>query len=109
MQKYKRKGMPNAAVIQAVQIGQDTIAEACMLTHGRVVVEIDPETKERTVGINVAAIDGVKRASTGDYVIRDAGGALHVRKRGDFESKYDRYEEELPRSTEPKGLKPRRF
>lgn len=107
MQKYRRKGMPDAAIIQAVQVGQDTIAEASMLTHGHVVVEIHPETNERTVGLNVATVDGVQRASTNDFVIRDAAGALHVRGQVEFNLKYERVEEEVPRSTQPKGLKPR--
>lgn len=88
---YQRKGMPDAALIMAVQINQESITEATMLTHGHVAVEVDPETNERSVGLNVAAIDGVKRASTGDYVIRDAAGALHVRKAEAFEEKYAEY------------------
>ena len=97
MQQYRKKGMPGAAPVQAVQIAQDTIAEASMLTHGHVVVEIHPETDERTVGINVATVHGVKRASTGDFVIRDAAGGLHVMGQVEFLFTFDRVEEELPR------------
>lgn len=59
-----------AEVKQAFPVSEDffkaaDIAEWC---DGKLVEEIDPETGEKTPGINVQTLRGVKRASIGDWI-----------------------------------------
>lgn len=67
-------------VAHAYHVTED-FDEARNIAHicaGRVVEEIDPLTGEKTPGINVETLRGVKRASNTDYIIENVYGEYEV-------------------------------
>src|SRR5690349_3416054 len=88
---YRRRPSPDNIAVDAVQLTADNVDEVASWCSGHKVIEHDALDHEKTfVGINVPTCEGVVRASEGDYIIKDVMFEFHVRRPGDFESKYER-------------------
>lgn len=74
--------------VEAIQITPDSVHRAALWCGGRETEEIDDETGERTVGLNVPTLEGVDRASHGWYVVKDVNGEFKVKSPGQFEREY---------------------
>jgi hypothetical protein len=83
-EKYTSK----VRTIDALQLtpeNADSIAEWC---GGGIVVEKGLNGKD-LVGVNIPTLQGVTRASEGDYVIRNASGTFQTMSRFAFESEFE--------------------
>ena len=60
-----------AEVHEARQVTEDFVVaiDIAKWCQGKLVEEINPETGDKTPGINVGTMFGVKRASVGDYIV----------------------------------------
>lgn len=74
--------------VEAFQLTPENHSMLAIWCGGREREEIDPETGDRTVAINVPAIDGPVRASEGDYIIKDARGRFTRMSEKAFEAEY---------------------
>jgi hypothetical protein len=84
---YKTQG---DVLVMAMQVTEATIQQAELFTSGHRVVEIDALDPTLTyIGINVPTSDGVKRASEGDYLVKELGGQVTVVRKNVFERYYD--------------------
>lgn len=111
MKFYRNNKVWSAPPVSALQVAQDTIAEIAVWSHGQVVKELisgeDPKKAESwMVGINVSTVDGMARASEGDFVFRDMAGGLHVIDEFVFNGFFTEVVVSKPDTT-PRGLKPR--
>jgi len=77
--------------VTAIQVTPESIERAVTFSGGREIEEIDPQdSKKRFVGVNFPTLSGVKRASQGDYIVRDhVTGELSVMAKREFERKYE--------------------
>ena len=89
MPKFRRKGF--AVEIEAVQLTADNADEVSKWSgNSPIVVEHDALDHSKTQpGLNVGTFDGNRRASVGDFIVKDLLGEFHVRQQGDFLSKYE--------------------
>ena len=62
--------------MRAWQVTKDNVDYLQKVTNGRIVEEIDPETGEKTVGLNFPEPDGVARVSEGDFLVRTRTGTF---------------------------------
>lgn len=91
MDRYKKRGIPDAAVVEAVELTQANVKEVAALVSGHEVTEIDAlDSSKKYVGLNFEGFDGMTRASEGDYIIRDAVGDFHVRWATVFHNKFEK-------------------
>lgn len=75
--------------VTAIQVRPDTVERALAFCGGVQIEEIDPQdSKKRFVGINFPTLAGVKRATQGDYIVRDMQGGFDVMTSYEFEHKY---------------------
>lgn len=98
MKKYRDTNPAFDYTVEAAQVSQSTAAELSRLGDNGVAVEIDPETRKRTVGVNVPTRAGMERASEadGDWVIRNSKGELFVMGDETFQQHYVEVDEEAP-------------
>lgn len=91
MKKYRDKNPAFDYQVEAAQVNQSTAAELARFGDNGVAVEIDPETKKRTVGVNIPTQLGMERASEaeGDWVIRNSKGMLFVMGDETFKQHYE--------------------
>ena len=76
--------------VEAIQLSVETAERAAVWTGGRIVEEIDPiNSTKRFVALNIPTLEGVQRASDGDYVVRSLGGEFSVMRAREFERKYE--------------------
>jgi len=76
--------------IEAAQLSVDTAERISVWSGGRIVEEIDPvNSTKRFVAMNIPTLEGVKRASEGDYVVRSLSGEFDVMRAREFERKYE--------------------
>jgi hypothetical protein len=62
------------SLFEAVKLTPETVRDVVLWSGGVEVEEIDPiDSSKKFVGINIPTIDGVKRASQGDYVCKQEG------------------------------------
>lgn len=84
--EYRKKPV----VIQAIQLGKANAEEIAEWCGGQVVEEINPHDEtERFVGINIPTLEGVMRASEGDYVIKGVKGEFYPCKPHIFAETYE--------------------
>lgn len=75
--------------IEAIEITPDKVQKAALWTGGVEVVEIHPLDKTiKFVALNFMTPDGIKRASEGHYVVKDALGNFSSMGPNEFHSKY---------------------
>lgn len=80
----------NGTLVMAIQVTPETITQAELFSSGQQVLEIDPLDSSITyVGINVPTLDGVKRASEGDYIVKELGGQISVVRKHVFQRCYE--------------------
>lgn len=106
MKKYKDTNPAFDYQIEAAQVSQSTAAELSRFGDNGVAVEIDPETKKRTVGVNIPTSMGMERASEadGDWVIRNSKGELFVMSDATFKQHYltvEDYERDMAEIEKP--------
>ena len=78
-------------VIQAEKLSKDNAEELARWCGGRVVEEQDALDRSTTyVGVNIPTLEGVMRASEGDYIVKGVEGEFYPCKPGIFESTYDK-------------------
>lgn len=71
--------------VHAEQVTPATVQEIEQWCGGRQVLEIDPlDNSRKFVALNVPTMEGVKRASEGEYVIRAQDGRFGVMSEQDF-------------------------
>lgn len=98
MKLYKDNNPAFDYQVEAVKVTQDTVAEISQMAGNGIVVEIDPETRERTVGVNIPTREGMTRASEADdhWVIRNKFGEFFVMGDGTFQAHYVEADVEAP-------------
>lgn len=75
-------------VVEVIPENRDEIERFC---GGIIITEHDPEDHTKTyIGVNVPTLEGVIRASEGDFIVRSEAGRYSVEKREDFLAQYDR-------------------
>lgn len=76
--------------VEAIQLLPETVETAAMWSGGMVVTEYDAINRsQKFVAMNIPTITGVKRASEGDYIVKDAAGAITVCHKNAFEAQYE--------------------
>lgn len=76
--------------VEAIQLRPDTVKKAAVWCGGIEVEEIDAhDSTKKFVALNIPTINGVVRASEGDYIIKELAGTVSVMKARDFESRYE--------------------
>lgn len=92
MRKYQHKYLTNIQV-EAERVGQDTYAPLAVKLGAHVIKEIDRETDEVFMGLNVLTSTGWNRASEGDWVVDSPVGFFVL---GDdlFQQRYEEIVEE---------------
>lgn len=74
--------------VQAIQVKEGNEADIVEFCHGRIVEEHDEERSY--VGVNVPTVDGVVRASEGDFIYRGRDRQTRVMKGDEFLEFYER-------------------
>lgn len=87
MRRFQHKELPNIEVT-AEQVGQDTYASLAHSLGAQVVKEINKETQEVFMGLNVLTRSGFVRASEGCWIVDSAVG-IFVLTPTHFEQKYE--------------------
>lgn len=86
--KHYRKKVES---VQALQLSPASIDEAVRWTGGRRVEEKNPFDEDQiTVGLNIPTMEGVVRASEGDYILQSWEGGFKVMSQQQFEELYER-------------------
>lgn len=86
--KYHKKLTP-AFEVEAALLTDDNASEISNWAGGAQIVEEEHAlTHTRTEGLNVVTADGKKRASVGQYVVKDSAGNFYVVNPGVFEAQY---------------------
>lgn len=86
MGTYRKK----AVEVEARKLTPDTAEDIAQWCGGRLVEETDAlDASLKYVGINIPTLEGVMRASEGDYVIRGVQGEFYPCKPSIFEATYD--------------------
>jgi hypothetical protein len=86
MPRFRRKPVE----VEAYKLLPESLDFLSHWVGGRPVEETDAIDSARSyVGLNVPTSRGVKRASEGDYVVRDENGEIHVVPGPIFEILYD--------------------
>jgi len=76
--------------VQAWQLTPEDADSITLMVGGKLVEEIDPEDADKKfVGLNIPTLEGVIRASEGDYIIKGPNGQYFVLKPNEFEYKYE--------------------
>lgn len=83
---YRKK----AVTIEANQLTKDNVEAVALWCGGQRVEEIDPNDSDiRFVAINIPTLEGVMRASEGDYIIKGVQGEFYPCKPGIFAATYE--------------------
>lgn len=77
--------------VTAIQVTPESLERAVAFSGGREIEEIDPQdSKKRFVGVNFPTLSGVKRATQGDYIVKDhTTGEFTVMTKYEFERRYE--------------------
>ena len=92
MRQFNHKELPGISVM-AEQVGQDTYAPLAHKLGAHVVKEVNKETGESFVGLNVLTHAGWVRASEGCWIVDSAAG-IFVLTPAHFKAKYEEGDEE---------------
>lgn len=76
--------------VHANLLTKDNVEAVAIWCGGQQVEEIDPFTEDRFVGINIPTLEGVMRASEGDYVIKGVQGEFYPCKPDIFTATYEK-------------------
>lgn len=84
---YRRK----PTEVHAAKLTSSNVTELAAWCGGRAIEDFDALTRDgRQIGINVPTLDGVERASEGDYIVRDEDGRFGVAPALLFLSEFER-------------------
>jgi hypothetical protein len=76
--------------VEAIKIEPDSVQRAALWCGGFEVTEVDPDTKSLVfIALNIPTEQEIKRASLGDYVVKDPRGGIRVMSGKEFESQYE--------------------
>lgn len=80
--------------VEAIQLTPESVQRAAQWCGGVEVEEIHPtDSSKRFVALNIPTLEGVQRASEGDYIVKElslvAKGRIRVMRAREFESKYE--------------------
>lgn len=79
-----------AITIEANRLTKDNAEALAIWCGGRLVEELDAHTPtDKYVGINIPTLEGVMRASEGDYIIKGVKGEFYPCKPDIFHTSYD--------------------
>lgn len=92
MKRYRHRELAGVEVTAEV-VNQDTYAPLAHMLGAHVVKEVNKETGETFMGLNVLTSAGYVRASEGTYVVDSAVG-IFVLTPAHFEQKYEEIKEE---------------
>lgn len=88
--KYVEEG-DTASEVEAVRLTKENVKQVAEWCTGQEVEEIDSLDPDlRFVGLNLITQIGMRRASEGDYIIKDNLGTFHVRWPVEFEAMFKR-------------------
>lgn len=77
--------------IEANELTKENAEAVAVWCGGRLIEEIDPHTPtNRYVGINIPTLEGMMRASEGDYVIKGVQGEFYPCKPSIFTATYEK-------------------
>lgn len=80
-------------VVQANELTRDNAESVAVWCGGVLVEEVNAENPlDKYVGINIPTLEGIMRASEGDYVIKGVQGEFYPCKPGIFTSTYEKVE-----------------
>lgn len=75
--------------VTAIQLTPESVERAAQFCGGIQVTEIDPfDRSKKFVALNIPTLHGVKRASEGQYIVKDAKGHITVMHASEFENMY---------------------
>lgn len=84
---YKRR----VTAVQAATLTSANVTELAQWCGGRAIEDYDALTRDgKQVGINVPTLDGVERASEGDYILKDEDGRFFVSPALLFQAEFER-------------------
>ena len=86
----KHKHIGTGLVVEALQVGPETVDRMANWAQCQIVEEINPITRDTQEALNVKTPDGKKRASRGDYVI-GVNGRFYVVGEPGFLASYEPY------------------
>ncbi len=76
--------------VEAIEVTPDSVQRAAVWCGGRIASEIHPfDNTVRYVAINIPTLEGVKRASEGDFIIKSDDGSFDVMGGNAFRRKYE--------------------
>lgn len=79
--------------IEANELTRENAEAVALWCGGRLVEEIDPHTPtNKYAGINIPTLEGVMRASEGDFIIKGVHGEFYPCKASIFKATYDKVE-----------------
>lgn len=85
---YRKK---QAAHVEVNRLTAENAIAVALWCGGQHVNEKDPFESEKTyVGLNIATLQGVRRASEGDYIVKLENGGFTVWKAPEFEAMYEK-------------------
>lgn len=77
--------------VEANLLTKENAEAVALWCGGQLVEEINPENEDdRYVGINIPTLEGVMRASEGDYIIKGVQGEFYPCKPGIFTATYEK-------------------
>lgn len=86
IKNYRKK----THLVKAIQVTEETAEEAARWCGGVLVREIDPlDENNIRPGINVPTLEGVMRASMGDYILQHQDGRREIMHEVLFEDQYE--------------------
>lgn len=86
---YRKK----AVAIEANELTKENAEAVALWCGGRLVEEMDAiNLDKKYVAINIPTLEGVMRASEGDFVIKGVQGEFYPCKPGIFHATYDKVE-----------------
>lgn len=84
--KYRKKPV----VVNALELTKENVEQLALSCAGMIVEEIDSlDPTIRFVGINVPTVNGVQRASEGDYIVQGSKGEFYIYKPEYFKTKFE--------------------
>lgn len=79
-----------AHTVEAIQLTAESVERAAMWCGGMVIDEYDAiDSTKKFSGMNIPTLNGVKRASEGDYIVKGPKGIFTVSPANVFESEYE--------------------
>ena len=84
--EYRRK--PDTVL--AGRLSKDNVEHVAVWCGGKQIEEINPtDSSDRYVALNVPTMNGIERASEGDFIIKNSRGEISVQQAGSFLYEYE--------------------